>query len=309
MRRRRQWLSPLSPPRSPSQLVLSSRLPTSAHTPTSAPFPLYCRRVYVNVIFVFILGPRRCFQGSIGASCPRRSASTLPLRKASSSLPSLSATIKSRASSRWLVFPLSYISALSSSCSRVTVSLPLGQYTHQTEPAFCGITVLVMVLNSLSVDPARIWKKPWRWFSEDMMGCCRSSPSSTYISHVRNISLIYSIFICRPLDEVKRNGITLDEFHSLAVCKGLNAPTYRFQDRSALCPSPILPLWNQIFYLSIYRYLYLIYIYIYIYINININFDMCFVGLWSSSALMWSAAQRALMRLSWSPIAVLALVL
>jgi len=80
-----------------------------------------------------------------------------------------------------------------------------GQYTHQTEPAFCGITVLVMVLNSLSVDPARIWKKPWRWFSEDMMGCCR------------------------PLDEVKLNGVTLDEFKALAECKGLSAEAIRYE--------------------------------------------------------------------------------
>lgn len=84
-----------------------------------------------------------------------------------------------------------------------------GQYSHQPEPAFCGVTVLVLVLNSLSVDPARIWKKPWRWYSEDMMGCCR------------------------PLDEIKKNGITFEEFSMLAVCKGLRIQGHRFGSRSS----------------------------------------------------------------------------
>jgi len=37
------------------------------------------------------------------------------------------------------------------------------QYRTQDEPSYCGISTLVMVLNSLRVDPGRIWKGPWRW--------------------------------------------------------------------------------------------------------------------------------------------------
>jgi len=29
-----------------------------------------------------------------------------------------------------------------------------------------------MALNALSIDPGRVWKGPWRWFSEEMLDCC-----------------------------------------------------------------------------------------------------------------------------------------
>jgi len=37
------------------------------------------------------------------------------------------------------------------------------QFRTQEEPAFCGLSTLVMVLNALEVDPGRVWKGPWRW--------------------------------------------------------------------------------------------------------------------------------------------------
>jgi glutathione gamma-glutamylcysteinyltransferase len=36
------------------------------------------------------------------------------------------------------------------------------QFTTQAEPAFCGLSTLVIVLNALSIDPRRVWKGPWR---------------------------------------------------------------------------------------------------------------------------------------------------
>lgn len=39
----------------------------------------------------------------------------------------------------------------------------------QSEPAYCGLASLVMVLNALGVDPGEVWKGPWRWFSEDLI--------------------------------------------------------------------------------------------------------------------------------------------
>jgi glutathione gamma-glutamylcysteinyltransferase len=47
------------------------------------------------------------------------------------------------------------------------------QFSMQDEPAFCGLTSLSMVLNSLSIDPRRTWKGAWRWFHEAMLDCCR----------------------------------------------------------------------------------------------------------------------------------------
>jgi Phytochelatin synthase len=46
------------------------------------------------------------------------------------------------------------------------------QYTTQSEPAFCGISTLVIALNALAVDPRRIWKGSWRWYEESMLNCC-----------------------------------------------------------------------------------------------------------------------------------------
>jgi len=78
-----------------------------------------------------------------------------------------------------------------------------GQYHAQSEPAFCGIAVLCMILNSLSIDPQRMWKSPWRWFSEEMMACCV------------------------PLEEIKKRGINFDTFASIACCNGANVEAFR----------------------------------------------------------------------------------
>jgi glutathione gamma-glutamylcysteinyltransferase len=70
--------------------------------------------------------------------------------------------------------------------------------TTQTEPAYCGITTLVLVLNALSVDPQQTWKGPWRWYEEKMLNCCMD------------------------LEQVKETGITIRDFQCLAHCQGLS---------------------------------------------------------------------------------------
>ncbi len=37
------------------------------------------------------------------------------------------------------------------------------QLSTQDEPAYCGLTTLVVALNALGVDPNRVWKGVWRW--------------------------------------------------------------------------------------------------------------------------------------------------
>lgn len=76
------------------------------------------------------------------------------------------------------------------------------QHTTQTEPAYCGLATLVVVLNSMAVDPRRDWKKPWRFYHEDLLNCCQD------------------------LEEVKKVGITMEDFRCLAVCQGLRADVY-----------------------------------------------------------------------------------
>lgn len=82
------------------------------------------------------------------------------------------------------------------------------QFTTQPEPAYCGISSLVMVLNALAVDPRRLWKGVWRWYHEELLNCCMD------------------------LEEVKQTGITLNVFSCLAKCQGLTVGTNFAQDRS-----------------------------------------------------------------------------
>ena len=74
----------------------------------------------------------------------------------------------------------------------------LSQFRTQDEPSFCGISTLVMCLNTLMIDPKQTWKGVWRWWSEELLDCCIS------------------------LEDAKTSGITIDEFVCLAECQGVD---------------------------------------------------------------------------------------
>lgn len=69
-------------------------------------------------------------------------------------------------------------------------------FNTQAEPTFCGLSTLAIILNALRIDPQRIWRTVWRWYSEELLECCR------------------------PLEDVKKTGIILEEFLCLASCNG-----------------------------------------------------------------------------------------
>ncbi|KAK9767574.1 hypothetical protein K7432_002545 [Basidiobolus ranarum] len=77
------------------------------------------------------------------------------------------------------------------------------QFDTQNDPAFCALSSLTIVLNTLEVDPKRQWKGVWRWYSDEMLDCCRS------------------------LEQVRETGVTLPEFSCLAKCNGLDEQTNR----------------------------------------------------------------------------------
>ncbi|KNC52791.1 phytochelatin synthase family protein [Thecamonas trahens ATCC 50062] len=93
-----------------------------------------------------------------------------------------------------------FAEALSEGNMEVFFSL-VEQFTTQAEPAFCGLGTLVMVLNALAVDPKRVWKGVWRWYDEELLDCCK------------------------PLDKIKEEGISFDEFACLAKCNALEVVT------------------------------------------------------------------------------------
>jgi glutathione gamma-glutamylcysteinyltransferase len=76
-------------------------------------------------------------------------------------------------------------------------------FQTQSEPAFCGLASLAVVLNALAIDPGRRWKGPWRWFDESMLDCCE------------------------PLDKVKAKGITFGKVACLAHCAGAKVQPFR----------------------------------------------------------------------------------
>ncbi|KAL4190369.1 hypothetical protein AMTRI_Chr07g24400 [Amborella trichopoda] len=79
----------------------------------------------------------------------------------------------------------------------------ISYFQTQSEPAYCGLATLSVVLNALAVDPGRKWKGPWRWFDESMLDCCER------------------------LEKVKAEGITFGKLACLAYCAGAQVETFR----------------------------------------------------------------------------------
>ncbi|PHT86332.1 Glutathione gamma-glutamylcysteinyltransferase 2 [Capsicum annuum] len=79
----------------------------------------------------------------------------------------------------------------------------ISYFQTQSEPAYCGLASLSMVLNALSIDPGRKWKGPWRWFDESMLDCCE------------------------PLEKVKAKGISFGKVVCLAQCAGAKVEAFR----------------------------------------------------------------------------------
>ncbi len=77
------------------------------------------------------------------------------------------------------------------------------QFHTQADPAFCGLASLVVALNALGIDPGRLWRGPWRWFSEEMLDCCT------------------------PLEQVQQHGVSIEELACLARCNGADATVMR----------------------------------------------------------------------------------
>ncbi|OWZ19759.1 Glutathione gamma-glutamylcysteinyltransferase [Phytophthora megakarya] len=97
-----------------------------------------------------------------------------------------------------------FMEAINSSDNYMQIYFPLAeQFITQAEPAYCGLATLAMCLNALQIDPGRLWKGPWRWFSEELLDCCK------------------------PLSVAKEKGISLTEFVCLARCNGVLAEDYR----------------------------------------------------------------------------------
>lgn len=104
-----------------------------------------------------------------------------------------------------------FTQAINSASNYMQIYFPLAeQFITQAEPAYCGLATLAMCLNALEIDPGRLWKGPWRWFSEELFDCCTS------------------------LSVAKEKGISLSEFICLARCNGVLTDDVRADARLSL---------------------------------------------------------------------------
>jgi len=82
-------------------------------------------------------------------------------------------------------------------------------YKPQTEPSYCGISTLVVVLNALDIDPKTMWKEPWRWFTEEVLE--------------RSMDAV-------ELDLMKKSGVTMEAFQNMAQQTGATCSLIHAED-------------------------------------------------------------------------------
>ncbi|KAL7544983.1 hypothetical protein ACHAWF_008357 [Thalassiosira exigua] len=74
------------------------------------------------------------------------------------------------------------------------------QFLNQSDPAYCGVSTLVLVLNALAMDPNVRWRGGWRWYGDESMLLERC---------------------CLEEERVSREGVTIEQFCGLARCQGV----------------------------------------------------------------------------------------
>ena len=99
---------------------------------------------------------------------------------------------------------------------------PLSEvFNTQAEPAFCGVSSLCMVLNALRIDPGPTrpaWRGVWRWFDETVLDL---GENGSHLQHGKS-----------SLAEIATQGITLDEFGTLAEQNGATSQILRPEQTS-----------------------------------------------------------------------------
>lgn len=75
------------------------------------------------------------------------------------------------------------------------------QFLNQSDPAYCGVTTLLVVLNAMAMDPNVRWRGGWRWYGDESMLLERC---------------------CLEEERVRREGISMEMFGGLARCQGVD---------------------------------------------------------------------------------------
>jgi glutathione gamma-glutamylcysteinyltransferase len=72
----------------------------------------------------------------------------------------------------------------------------------QSEPSYCSLSSLAMVLNALNHDPRKTWKGVWRWVSEESLFC---DSKRVQCGHSQ--------------EKIKSGGMNFGDFEALQVCQ------------------------------------------------------------------------------------------
>lgn len=83
------------------------------------------------------------------------------------------------------------------------------QFITQSEPSYCALSSLAMVLNALNYDPKRIWKGAWRWVSEEMLQC----ETHSMCDH--------------SVEKMRTEGMNFNEFEALGNCHDVVIRSFR----------------------------------------------------------------------------------
>ena len=76
----------------------------------------------------------------------------------------------------------------------------IDQYSTQSDPAFCGLTNLRIMLNTLKTDPKKKWKGIWRWYSDQNISCINYE---NIIDYGMTLSEWALLFKCNAKNSIK----------------------------------------------------------------------------------------------------------
>ena len=89
-----------------------------------------------------------------------------------------------------------------------------GNFVNQSEPAYCSLGSLVMVLNALDIDPGKRWKGVWRWYSDELLEC--KPPKSHILERGLSLSQLAALGRCNGLQITTKRAdqVSFEEFKS-----------------------------------------------------------------------------------------------
>jgi len=176
--------------------------PVSPHVLSQKPLTSSTFTTAANVIMTTNATKTTTTTAASAAASPNKPVKEFKTTLYKRELPSTCTAFNSRAGKRRLA------SALATGGLRSFFAL-MEQHATQSEPAYCGLATLIVVLNAFAVDPQQAWKQgvPWRWYQDEAMLNC-----------------------CLDLEQVQEKGITLSDFSCLAICQGLSVDTRHAED-------------------------------------------------------------------------------